>query len=1257
MKKPAPSTPPSLPCLPHHPAPGQPSDADELLPPFVSDEVIPLPGAARGLGIRHTMPWMTVNFPRWTSLSPGDTYKFYMGNDRFAIASDEIRAEDLDKAVLRLVILPEHIPEGFTYPTFCEVIRRGSGTPSTSPRETWYVKRTRPGGVSKDPALPYHTELVIHLPPDLVGNVLDPERAKEGVELTIDRYPNITEGDTAEVYWNGHLTILRIDDEHVAGIKPITVLIPESTIIDGGSGDVIIRFRLYDKVFNFSGEVQQWSDHVTVDSDLDPLLLPIPHFVVDGESVMKLNLDTHGDAFFEVEVVIPRRLPSGTLTPAGALIIMTLKGADAEGLPFETTLPAFPARIGLSATAPVDRKHLVAVLNGHMQFEYTLTTATHVPLGKSRRRNITVFGTKSTMPAMIIEQNEGGNIDPAHPFIKVFFPRYTPYDRHYNVTLRMEAVRPGGGLVFYEESALAGQEPPPERYRIVDQEDFARFVGIGTVQVFYLVDDGKVRIMSPGIQTIRKSDVLEVTFGQRDAELPEPQLQYVDEFNNLDPARIKGGQLQVTLPYTRTVPDDIFKWTLLGANSNGSASDEIPLNTGTAGRPVQFYLEEALIVASKNGEIRLSYSLVPASGGGTRYSQVLIVTVGEALDLLRPEVLQAQRYPDQLVPEAALSGATIAVSYLQMLPSHRIQACWTGIPGIGTHCETKDGNTSKTLHFEVPAEVIGASLNGYGRYIEVQYFVLLGVHQTPSPVLSLNLLPPVLPQPYIEGHTSSVLNISTLLGSERAMVDRWSFINRNQRMWFELRGTYANGTDFYATFYNGDPVTFNGEQNGIRPTAPVSEMRQLKDGSQLLMRFGVTFDQTAIESNALWFPERRYTIQAIPAQFPVPTLRQATGSGSSVTLAPLDARFGATVDVSYSPMYVTDFITLEVMGAPGAGSGQQGPINGEADGTVTFNLSEALIAANIGNKDTLFTVKYTVLRNGTFQPSAVLTVTLKAIPQAELKRTLLRIDEAIGGVLDVGELVGNATATVGTWPFIARDQPVWLRLFGNKPNGTAHNLPLLNGADGDRVTDAWLNLGYQQKAILNTYLIDLGNATQLTMQLKAALTSSTDESKAIEFPPVVYSIRSRMINDETTFDEYYFNHWLSQWPNVGIRRETNANYYLQSVPYTGSGVRIYKVYFPYAAGYYRIRFRYKISKFANIGGPTSILVHTRNWQNNVVIPSINTWLNADVQTGFVPGQSFELSISVVNPADGGIYDFDDIKVQQRPYPSGTDLEE
>ncbi|AZF42206.1 hypothetical protein C4J87_2047 [Pseudomonas sp. R1-43-08] len=1238
---------------PHEPA--SPS-AVNLDPPYVNGALRPNLDADVGLGIRQIDPWLIVNFEKWSNFNVGDTYKFFAGSTNYALGAGEVYLEDLYKDRVQLVIPASLVPEGTIYPCFGEVIRVGSATPSTSPPQTWYTKTSRPGGRSIYPW--FHSNLVIHLPEDLEYTPLDAERAKAGVDLTCDFYPFCTVGDTIEVWWNGIAVFQKIDQQHVDGTKPIIVHVPEQTIISGGSGAVSILFRVFDRVLNYSGEDPQWSKVVKLETDLERGLLDRPHFVVGGESVDELNLDTHGDEVFTAEMVVPRTLPAtpndtARPTPVGALIHVTLTQFYPDGSSSVVTLPGFPARIGLSSSIVLDNKYLEDVIDGQLRIEYTLTTASGAFLRASRRLSIRVFGTKKMMPPMRIEQDEGGLIDPEHPFIRAIFPVYSPYAPSNSVTFRMETPRPGGGLIEYEETVNAGAPPPPDRFRIVLQEDFAPFIGVGPVKVYYLVNDHQMRTLGPGVQTVRKSEVLEVIFGSVVAELPAPQLQYVDVFDNLDPASVIGGQLKLTLPETRTFPGDKFFWTWLGANASGTTGGEVELYSDTAGKPVVVLVDEAFVIANDNKEIRLSYALAPKDGSRRRYSERRTITVGQALTLKRPEVVQASRYPDQLAAVAATKGATVVVEYPQMLPSHQVRCCWTGIADIGTYCETQYGSSSKVLHFDIDPEVVGANIQAQGHVIHVQYFVMRGEHESPSPVLALELLPPPLPEPYIEGHSyDGVLNIGTLNGTERAIEERWHFSHRFQRMWFEMSGTYADGYPFDHTFYTADLVTQDGELNGIRPPAPVAELRKLKDGSPLTMRFGVTFDRSAERANAVWFKERRYTIQALPAQFPVPTLIEATGSGTLVTLAPLNAQYGAHVQVSTSPMYTSDVIFVEVVGKTAAGSAVIGPKYGETDGTVIVDVPASVIAANIGNTPTQFTIRYTVTRGGQTRPSVPLTVNLESLPLSELRKTVIRIDQAsASGVIDVDALPGNATARVTTFPFIAPHLPVWLYLYGFRADGTPHNLTLMNGSNKAEVDSAWISQGYHLETVLINYLRDLGNRSQLTLQFKAALNGVRDELQAIEFPPTRYTLQSVMIKECTTFNDNYMNYWLSEWPDAGIRRESNGNYFWQSTPTTGRGVSLYKVLTPAAEGYYRVSFRYRISKFAAIGGPTFVEIHlgTLKWTQNV--PTLNTWLSVNVPLGYLPGKPFEASVSVRNPTTGGVYDIDDICITQTPYPT------
>lgn len=1251
MKKITSSNLPCPVCKPHRHGPKPPVIAEPLDAPFVSDAVQPIPGADIGLNIRLVQPWLTVRFSKWFNFNKGDTFKLFMGSFTYALAAGEIRQEDLDpkKTFVTLVIPEGLVPRGYIYPCFGQVKRVGSDTLSTSPYQTWLVKTDRPGGVSTNPY--YHSRLIMHLPPDLVDGVLDPERAEQGVDLTVDPYPKMAVGDTIETWWNGFKVFQEIDQDHLDGIKPIVVHVPESTIIAGGSGWVVIYFRVFDIVFNYSGEVPQWSKPLNVEADLDPNALERPHLVVNGNSVTAVNIDVAGDGPYKGEVFVPRRLPNGTTTPVGTLIHLTVVVFDDDGGNTATPLPAFPARIGLSATTDIDPKYIEMAVNGHVQLLYTLTTATGGLLGASRRLNVPVSGTKKSMPAMTIDKNEGGFIDPSIPYFQAFFPKFSPYDADWGVTFRMEALDSTGRLVEYEEELLAGAKEPPPPPRTVLQEHFSRFIGLGLVRVFYLVNDGRMRIMGSGIQAVRESEVLEVTFGAAVRSMPEPKLQYVDLFNNLDIDSIIGTTLNVTLTETRTAPDDIFEWYLRGSASNGSTNDDIKLNSSTAGRQVVVPVDAKYAIANNDGEIRLSYTLQPANGSAKRFSDVLLITVGKALTLIRPEVAEATRYPDQLAAVAATGGATVVANIAQLRPTDQVETCWSGIPGIGTYCETQNGNTSKVLYTDIDPDVVGANIQAQGHFIQVQYFVIRGLHRTPSPVLNLELLPPPFSKPYLEGHTlDAVLDLSTLKGTERALVDPWFFIHHFQRVWFELLGTYADDNQFYHAFSYGDLVGLDGEQNGLHPLAPIAEIRKLKDGTQLSMRCAVTFDQSLDLSNAVRFWQRDYTVRALPAQYPVPILEEASGSGTLVTLEALDAQYGANLRVSYGPMSTTDEIYVEVLGSAGAGSATIGPIYGEADGTVNVPLDAALIAANIGSTRTQFTIRYTVTKGADTRPSVLLTVNLDPLSQADLKKTVLQIDEATpAGIIDL-DTISNATARAGIWPFIARHQPVWFRLFGTDRNGKAHNLTLLDGTVSGEVDAAWISQRYHLETVLSSYLHDLGNNSLLTLQLKVALNGIRDEWRAIEFPPTRYTVKSVMVHDCTTFTDNYVNYWLSEWTNVGIRREPNGNFFWQAGPITGNGVRLYKTLTPATAGYYRISFRYRINKFAAIGAPTFIEIRLGTLSSSPQVPAINTWLNVDIPLGYLPGNPFVASIAFRNPTTGGVYDLDDICIIQTPYP-------
>lgn len=1077
-------------------------------PPYVANPVISVIGADRGLGIRHIENSLIVTFERWVTLNVGDVFEFYMGGSPFELAWAEVRPGEENRPRYQLAIPRELVPLGFVSSCYGRVVRVGSGTESTSVPQTWLIKDTRPGGADQDPGLPYHSALKLHLPLDLQrpGSVLDPDRAALGVVLTIDRYPEIRIRDTIELYWNGHLVTLQLDADHISGARPIEVRVePEIINRPHGSGLLTIRFRVRDEVLNFSGEIQQWSQVVHLESDLDPDLLERPYFLVDDEDITDVNFDTQGEGRFEVEVYVPSRLPNGSTTPAGTQILVTLSGIRADGSEHIVHLPAFTARIGRSSYAHVENSILKALINGSMQISYELQFPLGTVLGTSRRLTVTIFGTVSTMPPVDVVEDDAGLIDPSIDYITVEFPEYTPYDRNYSVTLRMEATRTGGGVEFYEQTLLAGAPPPPTRFRIVPRSEFLRFVGLGDVKIFYRVDDGLVGVLGgSGALAVRESEHLIVHFGERVAELPEPQLDRVDEHGNLDPDDVIG-QAIVTLPYVRTFPGDTFIWRWLGTGDNGSTGDDILLNGSSAGRPVVFGVDKVFVDNNRNGEIRLSYTLIPASGGALR-SKILIVSVGQALgNLLRPEVLEASRNPDQLTPEAVTQDATIQVKFPQMLPTDRIRAVWTGIPGIGSHSETKDGNSQKTLNFTVPADVVGANIAPFGRQISVQYFLLRGTREIPSLILDLLLLTlNTLPIPTIEGVGDvPILNLSRLTGNERTMINTWHFIHRNQRMWMHYTGTYADpeGTYFEATYTN-NLVTADGEVNGIMPPAPVDELRKLKDGSDLLIQFWVSFDRGSEIGNAVLFRERRHIVQALPSELPAPRFHNLPGA--SLSIYPLQYENYAFVAVAYEGMNSTHFIELQWI-YPDC---TMEPISGKSGldgGRVDFPISARIIANSVGKTITLRYVA--TIRTGTVTSDSQ-ELTVEMIRPEDLPQPLIN-GLPDGGVLDLAAFTGPGKASVSKWPLSFINQRVWLTCSSPGVNDlkVLESYPINSGEAA---------AGLVNKDVARAWLSTVQHNGSITVSCDVTLDGSTERGGQA-FPLTTYSAKN--IPTGENFDE------------------------------------------------------------------------------------------------------------------------------------------
>jgi hypothetical protein len=181
-----------------------------------------------------------------------------------------------------------------------------------------------------------------------------------------------------------------------------------------------------------------------------------------------------------------------------------------------------------------------------------------------------------------------------------------------------------------------------------------------------------------------------------------------------------------------------------------------------------------------------------------------------------------------------------------------------------------------------------------------------------------------------------------------------------------------------------------------------------------------------------------------------------------------------------------------------------------------ISIPVSVIAYNLGKP---VTVTYSVTRNGgDSPPSASLNLAVQTLSPGDLQdakpKILLAENEGEGTELDLNAISGDATCWLGTWPLIAPDQDVWLRLKGTKADGTVpYDLGIWTPPPwGPRVNPTWIAEGFYTKVTAAySYLKELKDGSTLTMEFKADLSKTTNEANAVTFPLRTYTVRAILV--------------------------------------------------------------------------------------------------------------------------------------------------
>lgn len=307
------------------------------------------------------------------------------------------------------------------------------------------------------------------------------------------------------------------------------------------------------------------------------------------------------------------------------------------------------------------------------------------------------------------------------------------------------------------------------------------------------------------------------------------------------------------------------------------------------------------------------------------------------------------------------------------------------------------------------------------------------------------------------------------------------------------------------------------------------------------------------------------------------------------------------------------------------------------------------IAANIGNAEKKFTLKYEVTVNGVAKPSEELMVTVTPIPDAELVKTVIKLNEANGtSVLNLGTFTGNATANIGVWAFIANTRPVWLRFLGKTATDVAHNYLLFNGAASASVNPNWLAAGQYEAALPRSYLNGLGHGKELFMEFKAALSGSKVEADAITFPMKRYIVEKPIpFYELTSFNNFDFNGWSRNPNNTEIKYES-GNYFCRTRTDSSAPIviNIYKTLSLPQTGSYTLRVRYRVS--AVPPGPTAhfrVLFGTTS-ETRIPLTEANVWISTTIFANISVLPCY-VQIGDNNTTAVIFLDIDDIEIQRQ----------
>ncbi|WP_397458058.1 YncE family protein [Pseudomonas asplenii] len=763
-----------------------------------------------------------------------------------------------------LYIPRARLPDGTADPVFFRLTRVG-GNPSETGRFRLKVDTVAPAGRNPVASTYQNENLPLPIfPQELIDFGVGEGDIGNPVPVQVDFYPaisnpapdiNRTVRDRIRLSIGGYIIEHKVTEGEVEGQEPITLWINTGDWAKIGSGEHVCEYEVVDEVGNYS---DGWSPaqqlEVRLDDQAEPLLYE--PYVRESDEHNVLDADALNGANATLVVAVHRA--DFTL---GDIIRFRLNGRTSQGLPVVRYIdhPVAANELGRTAEVPWNNAEILPLIKGRVQISYVRIRASAPDRG-SRSVIVYVIGTQTGtgLPPPWVDEAPDNVLPPDVPFLIVNIKEYVGQDPSDRVTLVLDGTFANGQPYYREIDDMAGTGDIVFHLQNGANGDIARLEG-GTLRLYYFVENDMGK---------RPSEDLLLDVGEPQASLPPVEVEQAPPPNQVFDPEVSLFDARVVIKANiDIIENDIINLYAMGSVAGGSAP---PINfrvtTTWVGRDLPFTLRRQYILPNLDRSMRLYYTLARA-GERVRFSHPFVMSVGSALDLPVPHVLESTLTgPDSATINPLHVDnppvVTIRVQYSPMYTSDNITVSWTGKPGIGTPAITpKPGLASGQVDFLAPSSAVAAAI---GAGCRVSYSVERGGATTPSKILHVSVASfndSDLPTPVIPQANADILDLAHFSGDAHVTVAKWPLSAAGQRVWLECAGTDAEGLPYIIPLLNHHVLTASEATEGLESSLPRAELLHLEENSELVVTLRVTFDQTTELNNAVAFPQRRVSVK------------------------------------------------------------------------------------------------------------------------------------------------------------------------------------------------------------------------------------------------------------------------------------------------------------------------------------------------------------------------------------------------------------